>query len=182
MQAAEVPLAVLAAEVVYHVRAHALFGGDVLDQALGDRSRAGDAPHVRRHQWEWTMTAAVAAIPLTIWYDPGTIEASSFRHILDWGVTPVMLAYATGLVALVRGLSLWFNGYKLPWSAFGRIVGAAVTGLLWLQMGVSLYELHLQTGRPPSIGVLIWGVVFAGSEVWSCYRAASDAFDRTYRS
>lgn len=131
----------------------------------------------RWHQAEWVQTFALATLPITILYDPMTIEVSSFRHLLDFGVTAHVLAVTAGLVVVVRAVSLWENGKLLPWTAYGRIVGAMLTGVLWLEMSMALLQLHVTSNRAPSIGIGFWAIYAAG-EVWSCYRAACDAYHR----
>lgn len=134
----------------------------------------------RYHPWyalEWAFTTALATIPVTILWDSETFAPSTFVHLLDWGVTPHALAVVAAVVALVRGVSLWFNGGMEPWSAIGRIFGALLTGLLWVELSAALLTYHFSTGRPASPGILLW-LTFAAWEVANCYRAAKDVFDR----
>lgn len=149
-------------------------------QDLRVNSSSDSPARMHAHPWyalEWAFTSALATIPLSLLYNSDALAESTFVHLLDMGVTPGMLAVATALVVSLRAVSLWFNGALQPWSAIGRILGALLTGLLWLELSVALALYHFSTGRPASVGILLW-LSFAAWEVVNCYRAANDVFAR----
>jgi hypothetical protein len=126
----------------------------------------------RNKLFEWVMTCAMLGVAIEIALWPETIQASSFRYMLN-----LISAGNMGIFFLVFGAmrvaALIANG---SWPEHGprlRAMGAGAASLMWGQMCAALFVIIHVKGIP-SPGIPVYFALTVG-ELVSAYRAISDA-------
>lgn len=130
------------------------------------------ASYYRNKLFEWVMATAMIGLAAEIAIWPLTIEASSFRLMLN-----LISAKYMGMFFLVFGVmrvvALFANGRWPQHGPLLRSMGAGSAALMWAQMCVALIELNLDKGIP-SPGIPVYFALTVG-ELISAYRATFDA-------
>lgn len=127
----------------------------------------------RDRLFEWVMAAAMIGFGVEIMIWPHTIQASSFRHILQI-ISAERMSLFFMFFGVLRVAALVANG---NWPIYGprfRTIGAGVASLMWSQLGLSLFLLVPLNDGIPSPGIPVYFALAIG-ELISAYRAVIDA-------
>lgn len=114
--------------------------------------------HFEKRLFELAMTVAMMGEGLLLMLSPRSIEASSFRYLID--VVPIWLCII--LFAWLGGariIALALNGHWMPHGAYVRAVGAVAGAFMWAQMGASLLVNNMAKGDPVSPGIPIYATL-----------------------
>lgn len=129
--------------------------------------------HCRQRLFEWTASIALIGMAVILIGWPRAINGSKFQFMLDVvGSFTLMMVYL--VVGCFRVIALYLNGNWPVWGAVVRSAGAICGALVWMQMALSLIIAQkAEAGLPPpSVPVYL---ALVGAELYSAYRAASDA-------
>jgi hypothetical protein len=135
--------------------------------------------HFENRLFELSMTVAMLGIALWIMIFPGSIEAGSFKYLLRV-VSPAAVLSMYAILGLARFAALIANG---SWQFYGplvRALGALLAAFAWAQMSGALFLWSSVTGKPPSIGIPVYGTL-AFFELISMYRALARGKDGSGR-
>lgn len=136
--------------------------------------------HFENRLFELAMTVAMFGIAAWVVRWPGSIEAGSFKFLLRV-FSPAVIVGGYAVLAIARFAALVANGH---WPFYGPLVrafGALLAAFVWAQMAAALFLWSDVTGRPPSIGIPVYGTL-ALFELVSMYRAmARGAYDGSGR-
>jgi len=134
--------------------------------------------HCFHRLFEWSVSAMLIGIALTIMLSPHAIAFGDFYIVarIGLGAKPQTFVLFFLLVGVARVAALYANGH---WPIYGprcRAAGALAGALIWSQMLAALCWWSTQLdyvsmGIP--LGVPVYACLTAG-ELLSCYRAASD--------
>jgi hypothetical protein len=125
--------------------------------------------HFENRLFELAMTIAMLGIAIWVIVWPGSIEAGSFKFLLRV-MSPAAIVGIYALLGVARFAALIANGH---WEFYGpivRAIGALFAAFVWAQMSAALFLWSDVTGRPPSIGIPVFGTL-ALFELISMYRA-----------
>lgn len=125
--------------------------------------------HFENRLFELSMVVAMFGIAAWVVAWPGSIEAGSFKFLLRV-FSPDAIIGGYALLAIARFAALIANGH---WPFYGpliRALGALFAAFVWAQMAAALFLWSDVTGRPPSIGIPVYGTL-ALFELVSMYRA-----------
>lgn len=125
--------------------------------------------HFERRMFELAMTVTMIGEALLLTFSPTSIEASSFRFMLQAMNAPMCVILFASL-GLARIVALGLNGHWHPYGAYIRAGGAVVGAFMWGQMCAALLEHGAAVGAPISPGVPIYTTI-ALFEIISMYRA-----------
>ena len=104
--------------------------------------------------------------------DPHTLERGAFKQLLDLGMTPIVLIVIGVFTGVMRLFALIMNS-EIKFGPHMRAFGAAVTAIIWGQLGSALILRTFDTGSI-SIGISIF-LVLTGGELFSLYRISKDS-------
>lgn len=128
--------------------------------------------HCANRQFEWTATAAMAAVAVGTMIFPGALERGPFRLLGELGLGSLGVGTIMGTFAVLRAIALYANGNWQPYGAWLRAFGAGAAAVIWFQMMLALIALSMATGLF-LVSIPIYGVLTV-SELFSCYRAGFD--------
>ena len=136
------------------------------------------AAHVEGRLFEWTMSIAMIFLAFEIFIWPRTLEASAFYWLVI-----VMPSELVGifmlLVGMSRAIARVINGRSPLYGPRVRAVGAVAGAVMWAQFALALAMPFVMNERAiPSPGIPFW-FSFTLAELYSAYRAAGDARDRS---
>lgn len=120
--------------------------------------------------FEWFAALNMTAIGLTVLVWPTTLSVSAFRYLF---LRPELLGLLCFLVGLSRLVALIVNGRSWIYGPRVRAWAALFSGIVWLQLWISLAQYALSDTGIPSIGLSNWLLLFL-AELIVTYRAATD--------
>ncbi len=119
-------------------------------------------------EWFAALNMAIMGSIVLVW--PETLSVSAFRYLF---LTPSLLGPLCFLVGFSRVIALIVNGRSWVYGPRFRAWAALLSGIVWLQLWISLAQYaHSDTGIP-SIGLSNWLWLFL-AELIVTYRAATD--------
>lgn len=125
--------------------------------------------HFENRLFELAMTVAMFGIAAWVVAWPHSIEAGSFKFLLQV-FSPAIIVGGYALLAIARFAALIANGHWPFYGPMVRAFGALFAAFVWAQMAAALFLWSDVTGRPPSIGIPVYGTL-ALFELVSMYRA-----------
>jgi hypothetical protein len=136
--------------------------------------------HFENRLFELAMTVAMFGIAAWVVTWPGAIAAGSFKFLLQV-FSPAAIIGGYAALAIARFAALIANGHWPLYGPLVRALGALFASFVWAQMAAALFLWSDMTGRPPGIGIPVYGTL-ALFELVSMYRAmARGAYDGTGR-
>lgn len=133
--------------------------------------------HLEGRLFEWVMASAMILLAVQTFVWPQTLSSSAFH----WLTAAMPSKYIGGfllLFGMARFAALIANGRSLVHGPRVRALGALAGAVLWAQFELALLADLTIEGKTPSPGIPFW-FVFTLAELYSAYRAASDARDRS---
>ena len=125
--------------------------------------------HFENRLFELAMTVAMLGIAIWVMIWPASIEAGSFRYLLEV-ISPATVVALYALLGVARFAALIANGHWQIYGPLVRAIGALLAAFVWAQMSAALFLWGEVTGKPPSIGIPVFGTL-ALFELISMYRA-----------